>query len=97
MPFSSNVLGMDIHDSFLNIGWYCSDRICMKGMRNKIALHFENSERFKNDFTFNDIQKASDSAGSFLKNMNSRGAEIFTADFKRLLKTNTFAGIDPDL
>ena len=25
----------------INIGWYCSDRICLKGNGNKIALYYE--------------------------------------------------------
>ena len=25
----------------INIGWYCSDRICLKGNADKIALYYE--------------------------------------------------------
>ena len=33
---------LDYRDgAVLNIGWYCSDRICQKGLAKKTALHWE--------------------------------------------------------
>ncbi|MBK7732121.1 MAG: hypothetical protein IPI37_05035 [Bacteroidales bacterium] len=34
---------LEYHDGdIINIGWYCSDRICLQGKGDRIALHFEN-------------------------------------------------------
>jgi acetyl-CoA synthetase len=53
----------------INIGWYCSDRICVKGNGNKIALYYEDFVGVKKRFTFNDIRLASNTAGTFLSNL----------------------------
>jgi acetyl-CoA synthetase len=52
----------------INIGWYCSDRICIKGDAKKIALHYEDFSGNERDFTFNDIRLASNTIGEFLRN-----------------------------
>ena len=32
---------LEYHDGdIINIGWYCSDRICLQGKGDRIALHF---------------------------------------------------------
>jgi acetyl-CoA synthetase len=53
----------------INIGWYCSDRNCIKGRANKIALHYEGFGGIKRNFTFNDIRLASNTIGTFLSNL----------------------------
>src|SRR5664279_308415 len=53
----------------INIGWYCSDRICLKGNGNKIALYYENFAGVEKRFTFNDIRLASNTAGTFFSNL----------------------------
>lgn len=52
----------------INIGWYCSDRICDKGMADKTAMIWEGrtKENFKT-FTFNDIRLYSNTIGAFLR------------------------------
>ncbi|MDD4644475.1 MAG: acetate--CoA ligase [Bacteroidales bacterium] len=54
----------------INIGWYCSDRICQLGKADKIALiwegHDENSTR---TYSFNDIRILSNTIGAFLRNL----------------------------
>ncbi|MRR21222.1 hypothetical protein EG827_13675, partial [bacterium] len=38
----------------INIGWYCSDRICLKGNGSKIALIYEGFGGISRQFTYND-------------------------------------------
>ena len=53
----------------INIGWYCSDRICQKGSGEKIALYYENFGGKEKRFTFNEVRLASNTLGSFLNNL----------------------------
>lgn len=53
----------------INIGWYCSDRICQKGKGNKVALYYESFNGFEKIFTFNDIRLASNTWGKFLRDL----------------------------
>ena len=52
-----------------NIGWYCSDRICLKGKGSKIALHYRSIGGEGMKYTFNDLRLASNTIGSFLYNI----------------------------
>ena len=51
----------------INIGWYCSDRICEMGKGEKIALHYEGFGNREKTYTFNDIRLAGNTIGSFLR------------------------------
>ncbi len=53
----------------INIGWYCSDRICMQGNGERVALHWEGFGGHEKRFTFNDIRVASNTIGAFLRNL----------------------------
>jgi len=53
----------------LNIGWYCSDRICQMGKANKLALIWEGLGGKEKKFTFNDIRLASNTIAQHLKNL----------------------------
>lgn len=53
----------------INIGWYCSDRICLKGNANKTALYYEGFGGVEKKFSFNDIRLASNTIGKFLSNL----------------------------
>jgi acetyl-CoA synthetase len=64
---AKNELGYRDED-LINIGWYCSDRICLNGNGEKTALYYEGFGGVKKQFTFNDIRLASNTIGSFLKN-----------------------------
>ena len=59
----------------INIGWYCSDRICLKGKGKKIALHYENSFEIKKDFSFNDIRLSSNTIGNFLNQLGIKNED----------------------
>ncbi|MDM8003342.1 MAG: AMP-binding protein, partial [Bacteroidota bacterium] len=53
----------------INIGWYCSDRICLKGNASKIALIYEGFGGIGRQFTYNDIRLAGNTIGSFLRGL----------------------------
>ena len=53
----------------INIGWYCSDRICLRGEGQKTALMYESFDGVEKKFTFNDIRLASNTVGSFLNSL----------------------------
>ena len=52
-----------------NIGWYCSDRICAMGKAQKQALIWEGHDGTEKRYTFNDVRLASNTIGTFLKNL----------------------------
>ena len=51
----------------INIGWHCSDRICLKGNAGKIALYYEGFGGARKQYTFNDIRLAGNTIGAFLR------------------------------
>ena len=53
----------------INIGWFCSDRICLKGQAEKIALIYEGFNGVERRFSFNDIRLASNTIGVFMRNL----------------------------
>jgi acetyl-CoA synthetase len=55
--------------NIINIGWYCSDRICQKGKAEKVALYYEGFNGIEKKFTFNDIRLAGNTIGTFLRNL----------------------------
>lgn len=61
--------------NILNIGWYCSDRICLKGKADKPALIYEGFGDVKKQYTFNDIRIAGNVIGNFLRNLGIRNED----------------------
>jgi len=55
--------------NLFNIGWYCSDRICLMGKAEKIALIYESYGGVKRKYTFNDLRLASNSFGALLRDI----------------------------
>ncbi|MHB8054733.1 MAG: acetate--CoA ligase [Candidatus Aminicenantales bacterium] len=53
----------------LNIGWYCSDRVCDKGKGDKTALIWEGMGGVEKRFTYHDIRRASNTIGAFLRGL----------------------------
>lgn len=51
----------------INIGWYCSDRICLQGKADKIALFYEGFGGTEKRYTFNDLRLAGNTIGTFLR------------------------------
>jgi acetyl-CoA synthetase len=50
----------------INIGWYCSDRICQLGMADKKALIWEDFHGTEKTYTFNDVRVLSNTIASYL-------------------------------
>lgn len=59
----------------LNIGWYCSDRICIQGKSDKIALKYEGFDCASKTYSFNDIRLASNTIGTFLRGLGIRNED----------------------
>ncbi len=51
----------------INIGWYCSDRICNQGKGDKLALKWEGLGGKEKQYTFHDVRQLSNSIGVFLR------------------------------
>ena len=59
----------------INIGWYCSDRICLRGHGEKMALLHEDFSGNEKKYTFNDIRLAGNTIGSFLRNLGIKNED----------------------
>ncbi|MFC1724016.1 acetate--CoA ligase [candidate division KSB1 bacterium] len=64
---SESELGYNNGD-VINIGWYCSDRVCKMGKSEKTALIWEGHGGIEKSYTFNDVRLASNTIGDFLRN-----------------------------
>jgi len=53
----------------INIGWYCTDRICQMGKADKPALIWEGQGGKEKRYTFNDIRLRTNTIGAFLKGL----------------------------
>jgi len=59
----------------INIGWYCSDRICQQGKADKIALIWEGFTGEKKIFTYDDIRLYSNSFAKFITGLGIKAGE----------------------
>lgn len=59
----------------INIGWYCSDRICNIGKAEKTALCFEDSLGTSRKYSFNELRLASNTIGAYLQNLGIKKEE----------------------
>ncbi len=71
---SEKELGFERGD-VLNIGWYCSDRICRMGKADKPALIWEGVGGVEKIYTFNDIRLASNAVGAFLRGLGIKNED----------------------
>ena len=53
----------------INIGWYCTDRICEMGKADKTALIWEGLGGTEKTFTYNDLRIASNTISTFLREL----------------------------
>ena len=60
---------------FINIGWYCSDRICKLGMGEKYALLWEDSQGAEKQYTYDDLRRCSNTIASFLHRLGIQPGE----------------------
>lgn len=54
---------------FLNIGYYCSDKICNQGKKDKLALIWEGSDGTVKRYTFNDLRLVTNTYAQYLKDL----------------------------
>jgi acetyl-CoA synthetase len=59
----------------INIGWYCSDRICNLGKGDKAALLWEDHSGTEKRFTYNDIRALSNTIADFLMKLDLKPGE----------------------
>ncbi|MBN1197856.1 MAG: acetate--CoA ligase [Bacteroidales bacterium] len=59
----------------INIGWYCTDRICEMGKADKLALIWEGSAGIEKRYTYDDIRKATNTIGHFLRSLGIRNED----------------------
>jgi acetyl-CoA synthetase len=59
----------------LNIGWYCSDRICNMGKGDKPALLWENQAGKEKRYTYHDVRRASNAIGAFLRDLGIKDGD----------------------
>ena len=59
----------------INIGWYCSDRICNMGNGDRLALLWENASGEEKRFTYNDIRVYSNAISAFLRKLGLKNEE----------------------
>ena len=59
----------------INIGWYCSDRICQMGKGNKTALLWEGLGGVEKKYTYNDIRLRSNTIGAFLRGLGIKNED----------------------
>ncbi len=53
----------------INIGWYCSDRVCQLGKADKMALLWEDATGKEKKYTYNDVRLTSNTIGAFLRGL----------------------------
>ncbi len=61
-------LGYNAGDN-INIGWYCSDRVCEMGKADKTALIWGGLGGVEKRYTFNDVRLHSNTIGEFLRGL----------------------------
>ncbi len=55
--------------NIINIGWYCSDRICQMGKAEKPALIWEGSTGIEKRYSYNDLRLNSNTIATFLQSL----------------------------
>lgn len=61
--------------NIINIGWYCTDRICEMGKADKKALIWEGLGGAAKTYTYNDIRLASNTIGKFLRDLGIKSED----------------------
>jgi acetyl-CoA synthetase len=59
----------------INIGWYCSDRICEMGKGDNLALLWENAVGEEKRYTYDDIRVYSNTIGAFLRSLGLKNED----------------------
>ncbi len=59
----------------LNIGWYCSDRICQEGRGSAVALIWEDHQGHARTYTFDDLKARTDAMAAWLRGLGVKPGE----------------------
>ncbi len=59
----------------INIGWYCSDRICNMGKADKTALIWENMAGVERKYSYNDLRLTTNTVGNFLRELGIKNED----------------------
>ncbi|HWO57113.1 MAG TPA: acetate--CoA ligase [bacterium] len=59
----------------INIGWYCTDRICQKGKGQKTALIWEDSSGRQKRYTYHELRRASNTMAAHLRSLGIRDGD----------------------
>lgn len=59
----------------INIGWHCTDRICKMGKAQKTALIWEGHSGEEKRYTFDDIRKATNTIGHYLRSIGIKNED----------------------
>jgi acetyl-CoA synthetase len=59
----------------INIGWYCSDRICGMGKGGRTALLWENASGVEKRYTYDDLRLCSNGIGAFLRKLGVKNED----------------------
>ncbi len=59
----------------VNIGWYCTDRVCQMGKAAKTALIHEGISGVERKYTYNDIRLASNTIGAYLRSLGLKNGD----------------------
>jgi acetyl-CoA synthetase len=59
----------------INIGWYCSDRICGMGKGGRTALLWENASGVEKLYTYDDLRLCSNGIGAFLRKLGVKNED----------------------
>ncbi|MCD4654885.1 acetate--CoA ligase [bacterium] len=62
-------------DKTINIGWYCTDRICNMGKGDKPALIWEGLGGKHREYTYNELQIRSNVIGQFLRSLDVKAED----------------------
>jgi acetyl-CoA synthetase len=59
----------------INIGVYCTDRICEQGLGQKVAMYWENATGEEKVYTFDQLRVATNTYAQFLKDLGVRAGD----------------------
>ena len=59
----------------INIGWFCSDRLCELGLSDTVALRWENHEGRERTYTYDDLRVATNTFGAWLAGLGLKPGE----------------------
>jgi acetyl-CoA synthetase len=59
----------------INIGWYCSDRLCQMGKADKTALIWQGMTGEGRKYTYNDVRLATNTIGAFLRELGIKAGD----------------------